>query len=124
MQYTHGGDIWSCPAPVLGFSANLNPLGMPPQVRQAAEASITDAVHYPDPACRRLTAGIAARDGVKLEQVLCGAGAADLIFRLVWAERPRRAMVTAPPSPSTDRPCGPPGRRSSPTACARRMALT
>lgn len=96
MQYTHGGDIWSCPAPVLDFSANLNPLGMPPQVRQAAEASITDAVHYPDPACRRLTAGIAARDGVKPEQVLCGAGAADLIFRLVWAERPRRAMVTAP----------------------------
>ena len=96
MQYTHGGDIWSCPAPVLDFSANLNPLGMPPQVRQAAEASITDAVHYPDPACRRLTAGIAVRDGVKPEQVLCGAGAADLIFRLVWAERPRRAMVTAP----------------------------
>ena len=96
MQYTHGGDIWSCPAPVLDFSANLNPLGMPPQVRQAAEASITDAVHYPDPACRKLTAGIAARDGVKPEQVLCGAGAADLIFRLVWAERPRRAMVTAP----------------------------
>ena len=96
MQYAHGGDIWSCPAPVLDFSANLNPLGMPPQVRQAAEASITDAVHYPDPTCRRLTAGIAARDGVKPEQVLCGAGAADLIFRLVWAERPRRAMVTAP----------------------------
>ena len=96
MQYTHGGDIWSCPAPVLDFSANLNPLGMPPQVKQAAEAAITDAIHYPDPACRKLTAGIAARDGVKPEQVLCGAGAADLIFRLVWAEKPRRAMVTAP----------------------------
>ena len=96
MQYTHGGDIWSCPAPVLDFSANLNPLGMPPEVKAAAEAAIADAVHYPDPACRRLTAGIAARDGVRPEQVLCGAGAADLIFRLVWAERPRRAMVTAP----------------------------
>lgn len=96
MQYTHGGDIWSCPAPVLDFSANLNPLGMPPEVKAAAEAAIADAVHYPDPACRRLTAGIAARDRVRPEQVLCGAGAADLIFRLVWAQRPRRAMVTAP----------------------------
>ena len=38
MQYTHGGDIWSCPAPVLDFSANLNPLGMPPEVKAAAEA--------------------------------------------------------------------------------------
>ena len=30
------------------------------------------------------------------EQILCGNGAADLIFRLVWAAKPRRALVTAP----------------------------
>ena len=29
-------------------------------------------------------------------QILCGNGAADLIFRLVWAQKPRRALVTAP----------------------------
>ena len=30
------------------------------------------------------------------EQVLCGGGAAELIFRLAYALRPRRALVTAP----------------------------
>lgn len=96
MQYGHGGDIYSASQPVLDYSANLNPLGMPPAVRAAAEASVAAAGHYPDPLCRGLTAGIAARDGVGAERVLCGSGAADLIFRLVWAERPRRALVTAP----------------------------
>ena len=30
------------------------------------------------------------------DHILCGNGAADLIFRLVWARKPRRALVTAP----------------------------
>ena len=30
------------------------------------------------------------------EHILCGNGAADLIFRLVWAVKPHKALVTAP----------------------------
>ena len=98
--YTHGGDVYAARqafgAPVLDFSANLNPLGMPPQVRAAAMEAVDEAVHYPDPLCRALRAGIAQRDGVAPEQVVCGGGGADLTFRLCCALRPRRAMVTAP----------------------------
>ena len=98
--YTHGGDVYAARqvygAPVLDFSANLNPLGMPPQVRAAAMEAVDEAVHYPDPLCRALRAGIARRDGVAPEQVVCGGGGADLIFRLCCALRPRRALVTAP----------------------------
>ena len=93
--YTHGGDIWTRSG-VLDFSANLHPLGMPPQVAQAAREAVTEAIHYPDPLCRALRAAIAERDGVKPEQVICGNGAADLIFRLCLALKPRRALVTAP----------------------------
>lgn len=98
--YTHGGDVYAARqaygAPVLDFSANLNPLGMPPQVRAAAVTAVDEAVHYPDPLCRALREGIALRDGVTPEQVVCGGGGADLIFRLCYALRPRRALVTAP----------------------------
>ena len=98
--YTHGGDILTAAqrygAPVLDFSANLNPMGMPESVRRAAEESIAGAVHYPDPLCRQLRGGIARRDGVEAEQVICGNGAADVVFRLVLAVGPRRALVTAP----------------------------
>ncbi|WP_297208778.1 pyridoxal phosphate-dependent aminotransferase [uncultured Flavonifractor sp.] len=96
--YTHGGDILTAQAayggPVLDFSTNLNPLGMPPEASAAAAAA--DGSAYPDPLCRRLCRAIAAHDGVEEGQVLCGGGAADLIFRLAFALRPRKALVTAP----------------------------
>ena len=98
--YTHGGDVLTARArfggDVLDCSANLNPLGMPPAVQAAAAAAAADSARYPDPLCRALRAAIAAYDGVAPEQVLCGGGAAELIFRLAYALRPRRALVTAP----------------------------
>lgn len=99
-EYTHGGDIvgarevWK--GELLDFSANLNPLGMPEAVRKAAEEAVREAIHYPDPLCRALCAAIARRDDVTPEQVLCGNGAADLVFRLAFSQRPRRVLVTAP----------------------------
>ena len=99
-EYTHGGDIvgarevWK--GELLDFSANLNPLGMPEAVQKAAEDAVQEAIHYPDPLCRALCAAIARRDNVTPEQVLCGNGAADLVFRLAFSQRPRRVLVTAP----------------------------
>lgn len=99
-EYTHGGDIvgarevWK--GELLDFSANLNPLGMPEAVRKAAEDAVREAIHYPDPLCRALCAAIARRDNVTPERVLCGNGAADLVFRLAFSQRPRRVLVTAP----------------------------
>ena len=96
--YTHGGDIRTAQAAyggeVLDFSANLNPLGLPAPVRQAAARA--DCAPYPDPLCRDLRRAIAAHDGVEEDQVVCGNGAADLIFRLAFALRPQKALVTAP----------------------------
>ena len=94
--YTHGGDVWSRDPGLLDFSANLHPLGMPPAVAAAAAAAVPEAARYPDPLCRELRRAIARRDGADPAQVICGAGAADLIFRLCLALRPRRALVTAP----------------------------
>ena len=100
LPYTHGGDVLTARAryggPVLDCSANLNPLGMPPAVGAAAAEAARGAAPYPDPLCRALRAAIAEHDGVEPGQVLCGGGAADLIYRLVYALGPRRALVTAP----------------------------
>lgn len=100
MNYTHGGDLLTAQSRYKGeiadFSANLNPLGMPESLRLAASEAARNAVHYPDPLCRVLAGGIALRDGVEQSQVVCGNGAADLIFRLCFALRPKKALVTAP----------------------------
>lgn len=96
----HGGDwagfLKTYGAPPLDFSANVSPLGVPEAVRRAAEASLAEADRYPDPLCRELRKRLAARHGIPPEWILCGGGAADLIYRLAAARRPRRALVTAP----------------------------
>lgn len=94
--YTHGGDIWTHGPGLLDFSANLHPLGMPSTVAEAARSAVAQSARYPDALCRDLRRAIAVRDGVSPEQIICGAGAADLIFRLCLTLRPRRALVTAP----------------------------
>lgn len=92
----HGGDIFSLRQPVLDFSINLNPMGMPPCAVGAACRCLAEPPRYPDPHCRALTQAVSQRDGVKEEHVLCGNGASDLIDRLVRATKPKRALVTAP----------------------------
>lgn len=92
----HGGDIYDYPRPLLDFSANLNPLGIPEPVARAAREALPNAAHYPDPQCRALAQAIGAMDGVDPADVLCGNGAAEVIFRLVLAVKPREAMVLAP----------------------------
>ena len=100
MKLTHGGDWAGFMAQYgrmpLDFSANISPLGLPDGVRRAACASLSSADCYPDPLCRALSSALGARHKLPVDAVLCGNGAADLIFRLVLAVRPKRALVTAP----------------------------
>lgn len=100
MKHMHGGDVHAYAAAhgvlPLDFSANINPLGMPEGAREAAVTAVAMAAHYPDPACTKLRAAIGAHEGVPTAQVLCGNGAADLIYRFAHATRPQAALVCAP----------------------------
>lgn len=100
MELVHGGD-WAgyraefgCDA--LDFSANVSPLGLPAGVAAAITNALPTADRYPDPLCRELRAALAGAEGVPADWILCGNGAADLIFRLALAVRPRRALLPAP----------------------------
>ena len=100
MKLVHGGD-WAgyraefgCDA--LDFSANVSPLGLPAGVAAAITNALPTADRYPDPLCRQLRAALAGAEGVPADWILCGNGAADLIFRLALAVRPRRALLPAP----------------------------
>ena len=100
MGLVHGGDWAGYRAEfgrdALDFSANVSPLGLPAGVAAAITAALPTADRYPDPLCRELCAAIAEAEGVPADWILCGNGAADLIFRLALALRPRRALLPAP----------------------------
>ena len=91
----HGGDIYNKKI-TLDFSVNVNPLGMPSGVRQALRDSIGHWSRYPDPECRELAGRLGERHNIEKERIVCGNGAADLIYRLAWAVRPGRALLPAP----------------------------
>lgn len=100
-QYVHGGDIYEesvrkiNKAP-LDYSANINPLGIPAGVRKALQEAAGSCNHYPDPFCRALRTKLGAYLHVPPEWIYCGNGAADVLFRLMAALKPRRTLVLAP----------------------------
>lgn len=97
---THGGDWAGFLArqgtEPLDFSSNISPLGVPEGVQRAMAEAMSRADRYPDPLCRALRAALSQKEQVPPEHILCGAGAADLIFRVVLALKPKTALVPAP----------------------------
>jgi threonine-phosphate decarboxylase len=91
----HGGDIYASPVE-LDYSANTNPLGVPPAVIAAAAQALEKADRYPDPYCRSLVKAIAEAEGVQPEYILCGNGASELIFAFCAAAQPGKAAALAP----------------------------
>lgn len=91
----HGGDIYSRQIEC-DFSANLNPLGMPESVKTVLKNSVSECENYPDPFCRKLRQALSEHEIFPSENIVCGNGAADLIYRLVSAVKPKKAVVTAP----------------------------
>lgn len=95
MKYQHGGDIYSDKIDI-DFSANINPLGMPKGVITALEKTLKNCECYPDSESRLLRARLSGVHNVPSENIICGNGAADLIFQLVLAKKPKKALLTAP----------------------------
>lgn len=125
MIHRHGGDIYTYQG-VQDFSANINFRGMPESVRRAAMEAVDASVHYPDPEYRALRLALAKRESVIAEKacrtgadaesdvkasavsgqkagtailpehIICGNGAAELMFSLVAARMPRSALLAVP----------------------------
>jgi len=100
-QLIHGGDIYSkrdIPQnkKLIDFSANVNPLGMPLAAKRAIIDNIYNFSSYPDPLCRDLIDKISKYENIPAEYIVCGNGAADIIYRIASALKPKMALLTAP----------------------------
>jgi threonine-phosphate decarboxylase len=80
---------------------------MPETVRTAAEQAISLSVHYPDPEYRVLRETLAERENALLldgeispyilpQHIICGNGAAELMFALAAARKPQKALLAVP----------------------------
>ena len=94
-DYGHGGDVYHNRVR-LDFSANVNPLGTPPEVVRAVAESAERLAAYPDPYCGALREKLAEVHGVGADEIVCGNGAAELIFQFAAALRPKTALLPVP----------------------------
>ncbi|MEY8427695.1 histidinol-phosphate transaminase [Lachnospiraceae bacterium 46-15] len=93
--HIHGGDVYRYPY-AIDFSSNCNPYGTPEGVKRAVAEAAEFICHYPDVQCQKLREALAEEEGIPASEIICGNGAADLIFGLALARKPRRALLLAP----------------------------
>lgn len=94
-RHQHGGGLYSHPG-FLDFSANINPLGPPWSVVSAAKSAMERVCCYPQVGAERLCQAISEMEQVEARQIFCGNGAAEVIFSLVLARKPKKALIIAP----------------------------
>lgn len=94
-RYEHGGNYFSRDI-IYDFSVNINPLGMPEGVKRVLAENMDKFSAYPDPKCRELVRRLVEAEDIPAENIVCGNGAADLIYRLVSVVKPQRALLISP----------------------------
>jgi threonine-phosphate decarboxylase len=102
-NFEHGGNVFAVaralgipPSEILDFSANINPLGPAPGVRDALMDAFGSLVHYPDSRCTELREALARSHGLKTSNICVANGSTELIYLLPRLAPGKRALVIAP----------------------------
>lgn len=104
----HGGNVWPHFSAVGGsaagasnykitdFSASINPLSAPQEVKEIIAKNIDKLRHYPDPDSKRLKKALASSCGVSSSNLLAGNGSIELIYLILQALRPKNVLIPSP----------------------------
>ncbi|MEA3331990.1 MAG: threonine-phosphate decarboxylase CobD [Pseudomonadota bacterium] len=99
----HGGEVFRLaaqagidPENIIDFSANINPLGLPPGVDKAMRESLKTLANYPEIGAESLCRCVARRHHLNDENVIVGNGSSALIYLLTRVLKPQKALIWAP----------------------------
>ncbi len=81
---------------ITSFSANVNPLGISPILRQTLSEKIDAITTYPDRDYVSLRKCIARYVGTDYENIIVGNGSTELISLFIQIEHPKKAVVIGP----------------------------
>ncbi|MCF6157999.1 MAG: threonine-phosphate decarboxylase [wastewater metagenome] len=81
---------------ILDFSASINPLGYPKNVREAIWENFDDIMHYPDIDCSYLRRYIAREAGHSDDEIIVGNGSTELFYLIPRALRPVKGIIFQP----------------------------
>lgn len=81
---------------LVDFSANINPLGVNKKVKEAIINALDEVERYPDITYFNLKSAISEFERVNYEDLVLGNGAAEVIFNLVRAIKPKKVLLPGP----------------------------
>ena len=81
---------------IVSFSANVNPLGISPKLKQTLGEHIDAIQSYPDREYTALRTAIAGYCGCEADRVIVGNGSTELISLFIQIIHPKRALILGP----------------------------
>jgi threonine-phosphate decarboxylase len=101
--FDHGGTVFALarslgmpPEELLDFSANINPLGPAPGVREAVCSSFHRVLHYPDRESFELRRALAGFHGLDPANIVVANGSTELIYLLPRLLPGKKGLIVAP----------------------------
>ena len=103
MSFGHGGNLTKLAkeagimaAEILDFSANINPLGPPEELRRTISSQLEKITHYPDPEASELIRVIAKRYAIDPQAIMLGNGSTEILYAIPRALTVKRAIIPEP----------------------------
>lgn len=97
IDFSHGGNIHEFKGrKIIDFSASINPLGLPQNLKNSLRGNIDGVLHYPENDGANLAGMIAARMDIRKENILIGNGSAELIYLITYAFKPESVLIPSP----------------------------
>ena len=81
---------------IISFSANVNPLGISPNLRDGIAKNIDCITTYPDRDYVQLRKCIAEYCGTETDNIIVGNGSTELISLFIQIEKPKKALILGP----------------------------
>ncbi|MDF2791032.1 MAG: histidinol phosphate aminotransferase, partial [Neobacillus sp.] len=95
----------SLPEEYIDFSANINPLGPPPALKEKWNDFYRDITVYPDPFAEKLRKKIADKEQISAESILIGNGGAELITLVARFLSGKKVVVVEPSFSEYEKAC-------------------
>lgn len=96
----HGGNIYKLERigkkNILDYSSNINPFGIPQKFIDKVKENFEALTRYPDPDYIELREKIAIHSYLKLDNVIVGNGATEILFLYMRAMKPKKVLLLAP----------------------------
>ena len=80
----------------MDFSVNINPLGIPDEVKKALHNAVMRCSQYPDIVGEKLKKSVSSALSVREEYLLLGNGASELFLGIVHAVKPGKTIIPVP----------------------------